>query len=72
MPNINDTVFPMTMEAFQLQAQIGLTKREYFAAIALQGLLTKYTLNNPEDQQIICKMAAELSNELINSLNENL
>lgn len=46
-----------------------LTKREHFASIALQGLLTKYSLNKPEDQQLVCQMAVELADSLIVELN---
>ena len=47
----------------------GLTKREHFAVMALQGLVSKYTMNDPEDQKTICKMAVELSDSLIKQLN---
>lgn len=49
----------------------GLTKREYFAAMAIQGLLTKYSLSNPGDQEIVAKLSVELSDELLKQLESN-
>ena len=43
-------------------------KREHFAGLALQGLLARYSLNTPEDQKTITKMAVELSDELLKQL----
>lgn len=62
----NDLIGPVDEYGFN---KTGLTKREYFAALALQGLLTKYSLNTPSDQKVICQMAVELSDSLINELN---
>lgn len=47
----------------------GMNKRFYAACAALQGLLSKYNLKEPEDQKIICKMAYELADELIKQEN---
>lgn len=46
----------------------GLTKREYFAGLAMQGLLTKYTIKTPSDQSIITKLSIELADELLSEL----
>lgn len=43
----------------------GLSKREYFTASIIQGLVSKYHLNNASDQTIIAKMAVELADELL-------
>ena len=40
-------------------------KRFKAACAAIQGLTSKYTLNTPEDQEIICKLAFELADELL-------
>ena len=50
--------------------QEGLTKREYFAAMAIQGIAA-----NPQNE-ILCfencgEMAVRYANALINALNEN-
>lgn len=48
--------------------QEGLTIREHFAAIAMQGLLSKYNLSNPQDQQTVTDLSVQLADSLINSL----
>lgn len=49
-----------------------LTKREIIALHIFNGLVSKYTLNNPEDQETISKMAIELADTFIKELkNEN-
>lgn len=51
-------------------AMIGLTKREYFAAMAMQGLLAS-TVLSPLPTSIRIKMAIECSDALINELNKS-
>jgi hypothetical protein len=48
----------------------GLTKREYFATMAMQGLLAKYNLKTPEDQEIIAKISIQLADTFISELNK--
>ena len=45
-----------------------LTKREYFAAMAMQGLLANPELT--EDYVLIAKDAVQMADALINALNE--
>lgn len=47
-----------------------LTKREYFAAMILQGLVSKYNMNAPQDQATLSQMAVELTDEFIKHLNQ--
>jgi hypothetical protein len=47
--------------------QDGLTKREYFAAMAMQGLLAKPNLMNPLEE--IVQTAVSSADALIKSLN---
>lgn len=56
-----DTAFPV-MEKFNFE---GLSKREYFAAIALQGLLTRESVPDA------VKYAVKAADLLIAKLNEN-
>lgn len=63
-------VFPALDNEGNYGNEKGLTKREYFASLVLQGLLTKYTLKTPEDQTIISKMAIELTDTFISELNK--
>lgn len=48
----------------------GLTKREYFAIQALNGLTAKYTLNSPEDQHTLAQLSVELAETLLTELNK--
>ena len=50
--------------------QEGLTKREYIAAMAMQGLLAKYTLNTPSDQTTIAQLSVELADVLLNEMSK--
>lgn len=45
-------------------------KREEIAAMLLQGFISKYTFNKPEDQDIVCKLSVQLADELLKQLNE--
>ena len=56
-------------DAFASSTEKGLSKREYFASMAMQGLITKYNLKTPEDQQIIAQLSIELADSLITELN---
>jgi hypothetical protein len=47
----------------------GLTKREYFAAMAMQGLLANHSLTNAHDE-IIAMTALDAADALINALNK--
>ena len=40
-------------------------KRLKIAMAALTGLIAKYNLSAPEDQEIICKMAFQLADEML-------
>ena len=47
-----------------------ISRFDYFAAMAMQGLLAKYTLQHPEDKAIIAKTACELAKALIEEIVE--
>lgn len=46
-----------------------LTKREFMALEILKSLLTKYTLNKPEDQKTLSQLSVELADTLLIELN---
>jgi hypothetical protein len=48
----------------------GITKHEYLAILILQGLVSKYTMNNPEDQQTLSKLSIELAYTFIEEYNK--
>lgn len=56
--------------AFGLNALLpGLTKREYFAAIAMQGLCTNASMDKPFNTKMAGKNAVVLADALIKALN---
>ncbi len=48
----------------------GMTKREYFAAKAMQGMLTNELLSGPEENEAIAKDAVNAADKLIAELNK--
>ena len=51
----------------------GLTKREYFAAMAMQAIMGKEALSHPEHRHpkfVVCEAAVELADALIAKLNK--
>jgi hypothetical protein len=43
----------------------GLTKHQYIAIAVLQGLVSKYTMNTPEDQKTLSKLSMEIADTFI-------
>jgi len=54
----------------QLNDCIGLTKREYFAGLAMQGILAKNFDNNGENLEETISDALEYADELLKQLNK--
>lgn len=48
----------------------GMSLRDYFAGQAIEGLLGKYSLNKPEDQETITRMAYQLSDAMLAERNK--
>lgn len=46
-----------------------LNKREFIATEIMKSLLTKYTLNSPDDQHTLSQLSVQLADTLINELN---
>ena len=61
----NESAFPIIAEDYIIDG--GLTKREYFAAMALQGLLADYESESIEDYS---KYAVKLADSLIEELSK--
>lgn len=53
-----------------IKEHLGLTKREYFAAMAMQGLWQSTPDPNYEKYDVIAKMSVLQADALINALNE--
>ena len=74
MTNPNDSTFPCTdtihPETHErcLPLERGLTKREYFAAMAMQGLLAASW--NTSSNKIVTSKSVTIADELINALNQ--
>lgn len=64
---INNQYHAFPMEIPMLEPQWGLTKREYFASLALQGLVTQFEYSNVDD---IADTAVQYADALIASLNK--
>jgi hypothetical protein len=65
MTKANDTAYPIETE---LHTCYGLTKREFFAAMAMQGMLSNP--NNNADSDITAIRARKQADELIKELNK--
>lgn len=63
----NDSSFPVIAENYIIDG--GLTKREYFAAIALQGALAN-KFAHERTIEMITESAVKLANALIEELNK--
>lgn len=59
----------VTSDGYTGATGVGLTKREYFAGLAMQGLLAKYAMQNT-DAKGICPEAVTHADELIEALNK--
>jgi len=67
MTNANDQAFPFAIDKSKQMFYGGLTKREYFAAMALQGLLN----NTGWNMLTMCAdQAVKQADKLINELNK--
>jgi hypothetical protein len=79
MTNGNESINPIIQQHKpNIQAQherfectsIGLTKREYFASMAMHGLLVGINDSNYENYERIAQMAVMQSDAIINELNK--
>ena len=52
------------------KSHVGLTKREYFAGIALQGLVVSYQVTDCEYINRITSLSVKISDKLIEELNK--
>lgn len=64
MTQPNDPAFPVSPADYS--AKHGLTKREYFAAMAMQGMLA----NGSGDSSAVCSVAMWHADALIEKLNK--
>lgn len=66
MKKTDETAYPVPAEdgTFPLGCE-GFTKHEKGAFMIAQGLVSKYNIKTPEDQQIIAQLSYELSAEIL-------
>lgn len=64
----NEPAFPM-LDPNSNYSQYGLTKREYFAAMAMQGFLSSWGKHDVDSFKGICTDAVFIADELIEQLN---
>ncbi len=65
----NEPAFPMTDE-IMAYGQAGLTKREYFAAMALSGYIAAGSTGMPLPEKLV-DLAVKTADFLIDELNKN-
>lgn len=80
MTNGNESAMPLSEFAYNMQYSSGLTKREYFAALAMQGLCATFSGSpNAERQaekvgktlsETMAIYAVDVADALINALND--
>jgi hypothetical protein len=56
--------FPSTQDQWE-RGMEGMTLRDWFAGQALSGLLAKYNLNAPSDQNTLAQMSYELADAML-------
>ena len=75
MTNSEVSAFPVStyskMDGSYLHSTDGLSKREYFAAMAMQGLATQYSEYRDEDApSSVVRFAVKIADSLILELNK--
>ena len=66
--NGNDAAYPSHFLPEQYNPEFGLTKRELFAAMALQGMLAEQKEDGPNPVSLDVACAIEYADELIRQL----
>lgn len=67
MENSEQSAFPILETDTTHPVSLGLTKREYFAGLAMQGLLSNVS-NNHFDIDALCKYSVECAGEILKRL----
>ena len=69
MKNADKPIYPVLTQSPSLQndTSLGLTKREYFAGLAMQGMIAN-TDTYVQDKSVIAKLSIEHADELLKQL----
>lgn len=70
MENENNMAFPINDNT--LISNYGLTKREYFAAMAMQGLLANPEQINTKDSHWVARSSVRYADFILKQLNKNV
>jgi hypothetical protein len=74
MTKANDLAHPIHIQdnerRFSPEVHTGLTKREYFAAMAMQGYLASYDPKTIAEVNAVAKYSTRYADALIKALNE--
>jgi len=69
--NPSDPAFPVTYEDGMAEKfTVGLTKREYFAAIAMKGILSSHAMILPENRDKLAETACLYADAMIIELSK--
>jgi hypothetical protein len=63
-------MFPINSEHSEWEQELGMTKREYFAAKAMHGIIISSLNGVPENSRISTLTAVQWADDLISALNE--
>lgn len=70
MTNGNDVVYPIVNgTGHEGVHSVGITKREYFAAMAMQGFIASCDTSSGPDDRVISSWSVCIADELIKALN---
>lgn len=73
MTNGNDNAYPYAthdQDGRVAEIEFGLTKREYFAAMAMQGMLSNDAVNRLDNANHLFEASVKAADALINALNK--
>ena len=70
MDNLKQPAYPLVVKQsdFSMDTEVytGFTKHEKAAMMIAQGLVSKYNMSSPSDQETIAKLSLELAEEILN------
>lgn len=67
MTKANDLAFPVYV---QNHLHVGLSKREYFAAMAMQGIISNHGMIDSTNWDWLSEQSVNAADALMNALNE--
>jgi len=70
MENGKENIYPITIEdnGNPSVTYLGLTKREYFAGLAMQGICVEKYVKRDDDREVIAKWSVEMADALLAEL----